>query len=343
MSTYRPEVNRPRVGLVLAGGGVAGYAFHSGVLAALSHHVGWDPASTDLIVGTSSGSIVAAGLRAGLGPEELRQRALDTATGPVAGADRAHDLDEMAGAASFQLPDLWGGPSALSLVAEELRRGHRLRPGHLLTGLLPEGRIPTEPIGDAIRPLHPDGWPDRALWITATEQQTGIRRVFGQDNGTPPIEVALAVQASCAVPGYFAPVMVDEVPLVDRGVHSPDNADLLVGQDLDIVVISSPLSIDSISFGRSALTSLLRAYPRRQLRGNVEALREAGTEVIVIQPDRALGRAMGINAMATNRVENVVEATEVFLGRFFDQIDEEAQALLGELSPERSRSRRHRD
>ncbi|MCP4223228.1 MAG: patatin-like phospholipase family protein [Actinomycetia bacterium] len=341
LSTDRPEVKRPRVGLVLAGGGVAGYAFHCGVLFALHHQTGWDPDSAELVLGTSSGSIVAAGLRAGLSTEEMRQRAVVAATQPMAGGAEPRHLEEMVGVASFRFPDLQGGPSALSLVTSELRRGHRLRPSHLLTGLLPEGRTPTSPVGDAIRPLHPNGWPDRDLWITTTEQQTGIRRVFGRDDDSPLIEVAQAVEASCAVPGYFAPVVVDGVSLVDGGIHSPDNTDLLIGQDLDIVIVSSPLSIDSVRFGRSPLASLLRAYPRRRLTTNAANLREAGTEVLVIEPDRNLGRAMGLNAMATNRVEAVIEAAEVFLGRWLDQLDDDDQALLSELSPEQRRSHQY--
>ena len=53
-----------RVGLVLGGGGIAGMAFHAGVLLALHHDLGWDARDADVIVGTSAGSIVGALLRA---------------------------------------------------------------------------------------------------------------------------------------------------------------------------------------------------------------------------------------------------------------------------------------
>ena len=56
----------PRIGLVLGAGGVAGGAFHAGVLAALEEATGWDPRTAAVVVGTSAGSITGATLRAGL-------------------------------------------------------------------------------------------------------------------------------------------------------------------------------------------------------------------------------------------------------------------------------------
>ena len=47
-----------KVGLVLGAGGIAGGAFHAGVLAALEEATGWDPRRAGLVVGTSAGSIV---------------------------------------------------------------------------------------------------------------------------------------------------------------------------------------------------------------------------------------------------------------------------------------------
>ncbi|NIR39290.1 MAG: hypothetical protein GWN79_18100, partial [Actinobacteria bacterium] len=54
-----------RVGLVLGGGGITGGSFHFGALFALRMATGWDPAHADVIVGTSSGAVVAAIARSG--------------------------------------------------------------------------------------------------------------------------------------------------------------------------------------------------------------------------------------------------------------------------------------
>jgi len=48
---------------VLGAGGIAGFSFHVGALAALAELTGWDPRDADLIVGTSAGANAAASLR----------------------------------------------------------------------------------------------------------------------------------------------------------------------------------------------------------------------------------------------------------------------------------------
>lgn len=62
---------RPKIGLVLSGGGVRGFA-HVGVLKALEAR-GWRP---DLVAGTSMGGIVAAAYASGMKVDELEQEAL---------------------------------------------------------------------------------------------------------------------------------------------------------------------------------------------------------------------------------------------------------------------------
>src|SRR5450755_962070 len=64
----------PRVGLVLGAGGVAGGAFHAGVLAAIAEATGWDPRRATVVVGTSAGSITGASLIAGLSAGDLLAR-----------------------------------------------------------------------------------------------------------------------------------------------------------------------------------------------------------------------------------------------------------------------------
>src|SRR5712692_5288508 len=56
----RSPARRPRVGLVLGGGGILGGAWLVGALYALTQAAGFDPAAADYIVGTSAGSVVGA-------------------------------------------------------------------------------------------------------------------------------------------------------------------------------------------------------------------------------------------------------------------------------------------
>src|SRR4028118_2056137 len=61
----------PRTAVVLGAGGLVGQAFHLGVLTALEE-VGFDARRAHTLVGTSAGSLVAAGLGAGLSASALR-------------------------------------------------------------------------------------------------------------------------------------------------------------------------------------------------------------------------------------------------------------------------------
>ena len=64
---------------------------------------------------------------------------------------------------------------------------------------------------------------------------------FGQA-GAPTARVGEAVRASCAIPAYFEPAVIDGERYVDGGVHSTTNADLVAGERPDLVLVSAPMS-----------------------------------------------------------------------------------------------------
>ena len=64
---------------MLGAGGIAGGAWHAGVLAAVAEATGWDARSAEVIVGTSAGSITGAALRSGVAPRDLYASAVGTA------------------------------------------------------------------------------------------------------------------------------------------------------------------------------------------------------------------------------------------------------------------------
>jgi len=53
------------VGLVLGGGGITGASYHFGTLFALQMATGWNATKADVVIGTSSGSFIAALVRGG--------------------------------------------------------------------------------------------------------------------------------------------------------------------------------------------------------------------------------------------------------------------------------------
>ena len=124
--------------------------------------------------------------------------------------------------------------------------------------------------------------------------------------------MATAAAASCAIPGYLRPVEVGGEAYIDGGVHSPTNADLLAGRDLDLVIVSAPMGIGGAALrppGARSLPDLaLRSMWRWAVLDEARALRRAGTDVIIAQPGRAELVAMGADALDRGRMPDVIAA-----------------------------------
>lgn len=280
-----------RVGLVLGGGGVVGHAFHAGVLSALSDGTGWDPRSVEVVVGTSAGSIVCAMLRAGFSAADLAA----SSTGRPLSPEGERLRQRMGPTAPIPAVSFWNaglGMAAPSLLARAALRPWSVRPGALAAAVLPAGRLPTDGVSSAIRALYGDRWPALATWVCAVRLDDGQRVVFGRA-GAPVASFAAAVAASCAIPAFFQPVRIDGARYVDGGAHSPDNADLLAGIGLDLVIVSSVIT------GVRPLG--LRAWTSGRLAIEVDAMRRRGSEVVVFRPGAADRVVMGRNLMDPRR------------------------------------------
>jgi NTE family protein len=199
-------------------------------------------------------------------------------------------------------PSLAGRPAAPRLVGAVARRPWRYRPGVLAAALLPAGTREPDPVAARLGPLF-GAWPDDPMWICTVRLDDGARVVFGRDR---PATVSQAVAASCAIPGYFAPVEVDGHRYVDGGAWSVHNLDLVAGLGLDLVVVSAPMSTaDSVTTDPG---NLLRLPVRRRLSREVETVRAAGTPVFVVQPDAGLRSVMGTNSMVLAKRAPVARA-----------------------------------
>ena len=269
-----------RVGLVLGAGGVTGDAYHRGVLRAMLDS-GYDARDAEIIVGTSAGAMVGAALRRPDHPPAV----------PVVGTVHGRRLGR--------------GPDPTPLLMA-LARPWRAHAGTLASSLLPTGRRSTEFLVASLRKQHGDAWPARDLWICAVRRHDGRRVVFGRP-GSPPTDVAHAVAASIAIPGYFHPVEIDGAVYVDGGVHSPTNAAVLRQRGLDLVIVSSPMSVEPRAL-RPTADAALRLYWHRTLRREVRALQRRGTDVLVIEPGGDLVSVMGVNPMRGGRLDEVEAA-----------------------------------
>lgn len=296
----------PGLGIVLGAGGLAGHAFHAGTLAALAER-GIDARRASVIVGTSAGSGVAALLRAGLSPLDHHAHL----TGRPVGAKAARLLDA-ASSGPWRAPDFGARdlrppvPAAPGVVASAFLQPLRVRPAAVLAGLLPAGRVATDPIGAGIRRLHAQEWPEAATWIVAVRLATGIRTVFGRDAHAP-VDLGTAVEASSAIPALFAPVRIGGDLYVDGGVHSPTNADLLAGLGLTHIVVSSPMSTTE-SGPPTSPRAAGRLLNRLTLRYELRSLERAGVTVEVFEPDPAVIDVIGARSLDPRRMPAVAAA-----------------------------------
>lgn len=316
-------VRAVRIGLVLGAGGSAGIAYHGGVLAALADTTGWDPRNAEVIVGTSAGSLTAAMLRAGIPPMDLRAISEGSKLSPegarLAEVGRPHRPRPTR--SHFMSMRPLADPVA---VLRAVTRLHVLPPVPFFAALMPAGRVPTEPISAGINAVFDGRWPKDPLWIAAVELREGRRVVFGQD-GAPRAAVGDAVAASCAIPGYFAPVTVDGRRYVDGGVRSMVNLDLVAGLRLDLVVVSSPMTSAS-AWPALATSSIMRQPLRARLHSEVDSVRRRGTPVAVIEPGRKVAAAMGLNPMDA-RVRAPVSRTAYLSTRRWLSDNPEGQKL----------------
>lgn len=280
------------VALVLGAGGTVGHAYNVGVVGALADEFGWDARDADLIVGTSAGSVVGATLRIGLSAHDMRRRTLGEAVSP-AGAELVRRAGDAVADARRGAPDD-GEPEGNATIAsrlriaspERVRRAIRepwkVTPGSLFSALVPPGRMSTDHLGAAYDELLGDRWPAAPLWVNAVDLDAGHRVVFGRSG--PPVSLGLAVRASCAIPGYFAPVQIGDSRYVDGGVQSTTNADVVVDFDPlpELTIVVAPMS----AVGQATATPRfsIRQLARRSVAREARLLRARGVEVVTFQP-----------------------------------------------------------
>jgi NTE family protein len=275
--------------LVLGGGGILGEAWMSALLAGLDEAEGFDARACGTYVGTSAGSIVAASLAAGLPPgarlgpsSGSPEVPLEEFSEPVTGLRQALGAAAaFAGAAAAPLASLAFASTAAggAIVRRTLLR--RVTPG-------------TRSLDELGRMIEQTGarW-DGRLRIVAVELETGRRVVFGAP-GAPQLSVAAAVQASCAIPGVFRPVLAGGHTYVDGGAWSPTNIDAAeVAREDRVLVLNPTGSLRPVG----ALAGALGPVSRGIAATEALVLRDRGAIVTAVNPDDASAAAMGANLM----------------------------------------------
>jgi NTE family protein len=304
------------IGLVLGAGGLTGQAFHAGVLAAIAETGDWNPGAAHVVVGTSAGAGMGMYLRLGITPADMLAR-LEGRTLSAAGQAVVDRFGEPGDWTRSTVAREWRPPHP-QLIGKLLRTPWKVRPEALLGVAMPTGRKDTELWTSALRAGAGTVWPTDPLWICAVRMDDACRVVFGR-TGAPHTDVATAVGASSAVPGYFAPVTIHGRRYVDGGVHSPTNADVLRREELDLVIISSPMSIADTA-GLRKPSRALRGHFRARLGIERRKLRLAGIETRAFQPSEEDLQVMGSQAMDDDRMAAVArQARETTLRRLAER------------------------
>ncbi|MDX2428068.1 MAG: patatin-like phospholipase family protein [Xanthomonadales bacterium] len=212
----RSEVsNRPKIGLVLGGGGARGYA-HVGVLKKLEEM----RIPYDYIAGTSMGSIVGGFLATGMESEELAQVVRDA------------DWDDLFKDKTPRedLPFRRKADDDLGLYGPKLGIGKD-------SSLLPKGVVSGQKVifmfesvsSQRVNTTDFDQLPIPYRAI-ATDIVTGKMVVIGTG------ELSMAMRASMSVPAVFDPVQLDDALLVDGGLVRNLPVDVARDMGADVVI-----------------------------------------------------------------------------------------------------------
>jgi NTE family protein len=284
--------------LVLGVGGIVGEAWMWGYLGGAQSASGEDFRRAKRLIGTSAGSIVAARLAGGEDPRRGEERIRwDGEVEPERRPGMLRAALEGAGRISFGAMAPLAAP-ALSAAGP----GGALARAALLARV-PAGRIELRDLRSRVEALGPRF--DGRLNIVAVDRGSGRRVVFGTP-GAPEAGVGEAVAASCAIPGFFAPVEIGGREYVDGGVWSPTNLDLARAGRQDRVLCLVP-------------TAVMGAAPALPMRGlaagwrlttgvEAAAARRRGAAVEIVGPDADSARAMGADLMNPRRRAAALDA-----------------------------------
>jgi NTE family protein len=207
---------RPQIGLVLAGGGAKGGA-HVGVLKVLEElHV-----PIDCIAGTSMGALVGGGYASGIPAKDLETFVTGIDWKKVVGSQGRRELQPIE---QKRVGATYSNDFELGITADGVT--------------IPGGLISTSNVDDLLRSyvasarLETDfdelPIPYRAV---ATDMVTGSMVVLDQG------DLATAMRASMAIPGAFAPVLMDDMILSDGGLVRNIPVDVARELCADVVIV----------------------------------------------------------------------------------------------------------
>jgi NTE family protein len=303
------QTTRPKIGLVLSGGGARGSA-HVGVIKVMEEL----RIPVDYVVGTSMGSIVGGLYASGLSPGEIEEgfRTIDWGTAFNDKPDRKR-IAFRRKEDDFQalLPFEWGVGRGGFSTRSGIINGQKIN--LILRGMV----IHTVDVDD----FDDLRLPYRAL---AADLQTGDAVVLGRG------DLALAMRASMSVPGVFTPVKIEDHVLIDGGIAM--NLPVQVAQQMGAariiaVDVGTPPSGDAESL--SALGVVSHTFSVLAKRNVGEQMKLLSEGDLLIVPDLEeisssdfdkLLLGVSIGEQAARSVENELRGFSVSEREFADYL-----------------------
>jgi NTE family protein len=281
-----------------------------GALCAYETATGADLRDVDVIVGTSAGSVLAALLSVGVGIDRMAR--LERGLG--APGELGIDYRDL-GCGLPPRPQLRiGSPRLLGASA---RHPRSVAPMVALAAILPRGRGTIAAVGDLVaeacrRESGCVGWPrSPRLCVVAVDYDTGERAMFGGPGVSRP-PLPSAVMASCAIPGWYAPIEIAGRRYIDGGTCSPTSLDLLAGTGVEKALVLAPacsLETDRPRGGLARVERRVRRMATRRLVREVGKVRAAGIDVTVACPGPEDLAVIGGNVMDAARRTEVFETS----------------------------------
>ena len=256
--------DRPKIGLVLGGGGAAGVA-HVGVLKVLEEH----NIPIDVITGTSMGAIIAGLYASGMTVDELEET--------VYSLDWLSLFNDEPSRKQQSFHQKRQSTGFFNLGSLGIQDGKLLPPSGFVSGqkLLFELRRLFRPVA------HIDDFdqltiPFRAV---ATDIESGKQVVLGKGN------IAQAIRASMSIPGIFSPVQIEDKLLVDGFVANNVPVDVAREMGADIlIVVRIPTFLEEQDNLKSAIDISLQAMQLMMLKSSAPQLKTLSANDILIEP-----------------------------------------------------------
>jgi NTE family protein len=245
--------------LVLAGGGVTGVAWETGVLMGL-RDTGHDIiGNLDLVVGTSAGSTVGTQILSGTDLADLYAGQIAEKHNEI---NPRLDLDALA--------TIFGEMALGGTTTDE----QRIRIGELALASTTVDEATRRAVIEKRLPSH--NWPTTPLILTTIDALTGEFVTWTKDSGVSLVD---AVTSSCAVPSVWPCVTINGRRYYDGGLRNSANAYLAKGHE-DVIVIAP-----------------MTGGPSTIVNAELDELKASGSTIRMIVADAEAIEAMGPNSL----------------------------------------------